>query len=222
MFSISEGQKIVTTWANKPANGIGLTPFLDRVFCPDVGRGGSEWYWDDGVISGAARYRAVGGQVALKNDATGASATTATTETKMMGFVVPAGILQSGDLVRVEWKLQKTTAESIVVNQLIQIHNTDSFQAMPVSTQNASLVSGTYSSYEFLDWKIIDQTHIKTLSASTATGYGNGGGNNNPDRAVSDLSTNAITIGIYAKYASAPSTSTVICENMTVTLRTCG
>lgn len=205
----------ISTWANKPTIET-LEPYIDRVMITDVGMGGSEWYSD------GTRYRAVGGQVVLKNDATGSTSTTATTETKMASFAIPAGLLQAGDLIKVEWKLQKTAAEAIAVNQFAQIHNTDSFQAPPASLQAASLASGGFASYEFTEWKVVDSTHIKTLSPFTGTGYATGGGSNYPDRVVSDLSVNAITIGIYAKYASTPSTSNVICENLTATLKTCG
>lgn len=103
MFSITEGQKIVTTWANRPAIS-SLAPYIDRVLFTDVGNGGSEWYSD------GTRWRTVGGQVVLKNDVVGAAtvANTVTTEQLMLSYALPLGLIQANDVLAIEALRTKT------------------------------------------------------------------------------------------------------------------
>lgn len=206
-------------WVGKPAS---LTnAYTDRIFITDVGVGGSEWYWD------GSRYRAVGGSVILAaRNASNSATVNTTTETKLISYLIPSGIIQGGDAIKLEAKVARTSSptEAIAVNQFFQLHNTDSFQTLHTGSQQvASLPSGNGFTYQFYEYQCVNNTTIKQLTPPTTSGYGTGGSGANmyADRTVSNLSTTGIYAAIYAKYASTP-TGAANCEFFRITLNTGG
>lgn len=128
------GLTATTTWAARPSP----TDAAGRmIYVSDVGPGGSLW------VSNGLRWCPVNGRVRLHTQDTDAT-TQATATTKMSSFLLPAGVMQNGDILEFRFTAQKSgTAETATLQ--LRFGSTDSasdaslFGTSPLATTQISL-----------------------------------------------------------------------------------
>ena len=246
MFSIIEGQKIVTTWANRPDVAT-LSPYIDRVIFTDVGVGGSEWYSD------GTRWRAVGGQVVLKEYKSTDTpplniALSAAAFINLDSIQIPLNLVQIGDAIEVNATID-IAGTTVVNTQLSLAYNNTEFTrgasvsaskivafGSPIAT-NAIRKSNPIMSVVFgyyldntgtVTVKTIGSTYSTQTSASQNAGGGlfyypitatNGGTTTNP---LAVAPSSGFYLGVNAFIVAGGSAVVATASKLTITLKTCG
>lgn len=81
------------------------------IYISDVGQGGSFW------TSNGAFWNAVGGEYILKSEASDIVSDGTTTETVLSQVAVPAGLLQVGDFVELDYLVEKSATTDVSTNR---------------------------------------------------------------------------------------------------------
>ena len=204
----------VGLFAERPAANA-VTPYTDRYMATDVGVGGSEWYSD------GTKWRAVGGQVVLKNDATGAAtvAHTVTTEQLMLSYALPLGLVQANDVLVVE-ALRAKTGDTATSFQMLLHFGKLNTVADPYQ-QISSLASTTIVGRSNHALKVTSD-YVNFINAGVSLGYDTSTAINSNGTQTGVLAAQQY-LGVYGRWNVAATSGAIgYLNDLRVTLITCG
>lgn len=184
---------LTTTWANKPAS----YPVGQSVFMSNVGPKGSHWWYD------GTRWKPTSGSLVL---ASLDSASSSIGNTEVIGFqyLLPAGLWQVGDIIRINAYVEKsgTTDSGIAYFHFGTAGTTSDTAVLNGSTwMSAANKSAEY----FADFRLESATSVQQVSI----GNGLGGSSSQPTTVtVSSVTSNAVYFSLGLR--SNGSTDTVL------------
>jgi hypothetical protein len=187
----------------------------------DVGLGGSEWY-SDGV-----RWRAVGGQVILKNNGVGGNSTSSQTLSKLLTYQIPLGMLGAGDVIEMQATVLKPLQNGTTTLSLF-LGNQDVTQTGTIGTALHLGVSNTTATAGYIstsvDIRFISDTTVDIGSAYSSNK--NGASNFSGATAFTVFNgallqpATTVYVGLWGLVGNALDTLSV--SNLRITLKTCG
>jgi hypothetical protein len=187
----------------------------------DVGVGGSEWY-SDGV-----RWRAVGGQVILKNNGVGGNSTSSQTLSKLLTYQMPLGILGAGDVIEMQATALKPLQNGTTTLSLF-LGNQDTTQTGTIGTGCHLGVTSSGATIGYFsvnaDIRFISDTGVDIGCAFTANKGGAAPLSGNTMFTVANGAllqpATTVYVGLWGLVSSALDTLSV--SNLRITLKTCG
>lgn len=149
------------TWALKPLASI----LRGQIFISDVGVGGSYWYSD------GSKWRPVGGRVTLKNTISPIQNTGAA-KIVLDYATLPAGLWVDGDMIAIDWNLEKTgaTSDTSAHDMALGTVAATPGTALAVATSALATTSLTLATSHLLRKE--SATSVRPETLGTATGIG--------------------------------------------------
>lgn len=149
-----------TTWANKPAS----YPVGQSVFITNAGTKGSHWFYD------GTSWKPVNG-LALLASLDSASSNIANTETIVFQYLLPAGLVQTGDRLRLSFGHVKSgTTDGVTFTTRLGAAGTTSDTAL---TSISGLSASLRQTSSIVDFRLESATSMRMMPNSRVTaGYG--------------------------------------------------
>ena len=179
-------------------------------YVSNVGVGGSQWY-SDGV-----RWRALGGTVVLKNNYTDANTVANTNEQILDQFLIPAGLIKIGDIVRVKNRNDKSSTVDTCTTRL-RLGTAGTVADANIS-QTAQPATTSRTMYMLKEFVFVSATSVRRATMETAASTGASTAIA-ADVTVSNVS-NALYLSLTTQMTTGAETMTL--KDFIIELDTCG